>query len=158
MVETTETGSEGTEETGKEIVTDTGEIATEESVEYTPSYKYKVKDEEREFDKRLHAAIKTKEDEDYIRDLHTRADGLDTYKKKHSDLEGQTNKIVAGLQKLQQFRDSGDIGNLVKSLGLKDDALIDYVKSVLDEDNLPKEQKDYLERMRKLEDNNRRLE
>ena len=52
----------------------------EEPAPYEPNFSYKYKDEELEFDERLRSGIKTKEDEDYVRDLVTAHKAHSAYK------------------------------------------------------------------------------
>lgn len=123
-----------------------------EEPEYVPSYEYSVKDKTLEFDSRLRDSIKSKEDEDYIRDLYTRADGLESYKTKAADFESQAQSLVGGYQTLQDYRDKGDMRGLQKALGLTDDAILDFASTLLDEDELPEDQKQMLTDNRKLSD------
>lgn len=109
--------------------------------EYVPNYDYKVKDETLKFDERVLGSIKSKEDEDYYRDLYTRAAGLDSYKAKVKETESQAQTLIGGYKTLQDLRDGGDIRGLQKALGLSDDAILDFATELLDEDELPEEQK-----------------
>ena len=116
--------------------------------EYEPNFNYNVKDEEREFDERLRGSVTSKESEDYLRDLYTRADGMESMKAKMeernsytSELEGTAASMTQGFKTLQGFRDAGDMRGLSKALGLKRDAILDYAEQLLDEDALPEEQK-----------------
>lgn len=50
--------------------------------EYVADLTYKVHDEEHKFDEKVNGFIKSKEDEDFFRDLYTRAAGIDVLKPK----------------------------------------------------------------------------
>ena len=136
----------------EDVVDSAIEEVTEDAPEYSPNYEYSVKDKTLEFDSRLRDSIKSKEDEDYIRDLYTRADGLESYKTKSAELESQTQSLVGGYKTLQDFRDKGDMRGLQKALGLTDDAILDFASTLLDEDELPEDQKQMLTDNRKLSD------
>lgn len=146
LVEDSITEEEGTlDGAGDEI---TGADATAQSQEYTPSYKYKVLDEEKEFDTRLHGIIKSKDDEEFLRDLYTRADGLENYKQKLSmrDTEFDTYRnqmapVVEGFKKLKAARDSGKLQDLFYDLGLDEDTVLQYALSIASERELPEQQR-----------------
>lgn len=133
--------------------------------EYVPSFTYKVKDEEKQFDERLQSIIKTKEDEDYIRELYTKSDGLDSYKEK---LDASTNKLTemeatiadyqdkhgttqAFYQQLVENRDSGNHRKLMESIGLGEDAVLKLAMDIAQEREMPAEQRQVVEANRKLE-------
>jgi altronate dehydratase len=132
-----------------EIITDDGGAE-----EWKPNLTYKVLDEERKFDERLATVIKDKATEDYFRDLYTKADGLDSYKQKYAEIEGQSKQLVQGYQTLKQLRDQGNVAGLMEAIGLKEDALFDYVHKKLQEEQLPEEDRKVLERERQLQKEN----
>jgi len=119
---------------------------------YEPDFGYSIKDEKLEFDERLRGSVKSKEDEDYIRDLYTKAGGLDEYKTKYADVESQAQNLIGGYEKLQSMRDGNDIRGIQKALGLTDDQILDYATALLDEDELPSEQKEVIQSNRKMQD------
>ena len=135
---------------------------TQEPEEYTPSFTYKVKDEEREFDERLREVIRDKETEEYLRDLYTRADGLDTYKQKLSereqalqDLEQYRTKAIQmqeGFTQLKQFRDNGDYRRLFSSVGLNDDQILEYALKLAEEQEMPEQYRQTVQEKRQYED------
>lgn len=98
---------------------------------YTPTLKYKVKDKEFEFDPRLKDVIKSKKDEEYFRDLYTKAAGLDTYKSRSLELEAQARQLLAGYTKLQEMRDQKQYDKMASALGLSEDAIIDMAAQVI---------------------------
>lgn len=110
-------------EDGEEQEDDVEEEGSDEP--YTPTLKYKVKDKEFEFDPRLKDVIKSKKDEEYFRDLYTKAAGLDTYKSRSSELENQAKQLLAGYTKLQEMRDQKQYDKLASALGLNEEAIID---------------------------------
>lgn len=146
----------GIEEVVDEVVVDDSGNAVEE--DYKPTLTYKVLDEEKEFDKRLHDVVKDKETEKYIRDLYTRADGLDSYKKKYGEVEQQASMLVKGFEKIKSYRDAKDFGNLTKALGINNDDLINHVKTILERERLPEDRRAEIERLERLEEKNKLYE
>ncbi len=74
--------SEGDSEDKKEVASEEkseGETEEEENV-YSPNYQYKFQDEMFEFDKRVQSSIKSKEDEEYFRDLYTKSSAMELMK------------------------------------------------------------------------------
>lgn len=123
------------------------EQGTDAGQDYVPSYSYKVLDEEREFDTRFHGIVKSKDDEEFLRDLYTRADGLDSYKQKLStadtefdNYKQQMTPVVDGFQKLRTARDEGNLQDLFYDLGVQDDAILNYALDLAKERELPEQQ------------------
>lgn len=159
MEEVTGTETEGTEEVVETTEsTETPEDGAKETTEWKPNYSYKVLDEEKQFDERLHGVIKDAETEKYVRDLYTKADGLDSYKKRYADLEAQAAQLVGGFNKLKEYRDNGDIASLSKALGVSNETLIEHVRSVLEEERLPEKDRRQIEESRKNQDRVKALE
>lgn len=139
--------------------TATGDEATDsEESDYEPNFKYSIRDEEHEFDERLRGLIKSKEDEDYVRDLVTRADGLEGYKTKlserdtaYSTLEGTTSKLKGAMTKLHSLREGKKYDKLFEALGISDEAVMEYSLQRAQEEELPDEQKELIRRNRELE-------
>ena len=63
--------------------------------DYTPNTTYKIKDEEKSFNEKLVAGIKDKETEDHLRDLYTKADGLESYKQKFTKKDEVQKQVQA---------------------------------------------------------------
>lgn len=126
--------------------------------EYAPNYSYKYKDEDREFDERFRAGVTDKESEDYLRDLYTKADGLEGVKTKNSEWEEKYNTVYAHDQKqtvafdtLRSLRSDGNFRQLFASIGVTEDQLIDHVAALIDEQNLPEDQQQVLKTNRDME-------
>lgn len=123
-------------------------VSGESAPEYTPSYVYKVLDQEKQFDDRLKEAIKSKEDEDYIRDLYTKADGLEAYKKKYTDIEVEAgtlrNKVqtLGGfMNKVKKWRDEGDYDSLFNALGIEEEARLSHALKLAQLKQMPEDQR-----------------
>lgn len=142
----------------EEVDSEPSQEATSETAEqYTPDYSYSIKGESKEFDEKLRGLIKTKEDEDFVRDLVTKAEGLDDYKAKDTDwqqkysaIEQHTTQLTSGYKKLQSQRDSGDMMGLQETLGITDEMVLNRATAILNEEDLPKEQRDLIIKNREL--------
>lgn len=75
---------------------------TAEAQKYEPNFKFKVLDEEKEFDEWVRGAVKDKDTEAKVRELYEKAHGLDHVKPKLAE-ERQAREQVEG--KLQEFVD-----------------------------------------------------
>lgn len=132
--------------------------------DYVPNFKYKVKDEEFDFDERVQGIIKTKEDEDYFRDIYTRAGGIDSYKQKVNDYESKVSKLTSGIDELSQgfhrikeLRDSGNMSELVHTLGIEEDKIVDYALELARRSELPQEERERIEQNQIFERENQAL-
>lgn len=132
--------------------------------EYVPSFSYKVKDEERTFDERFKSIVKSKADEDYIRDLYTKADGLPLIKEKLEATEhkvGEYANTVATLQEtvstahnfftsIKQDIASGNLREAVRKLGVDGDLLLRAAIEEAQEREMPEAQRKTLQAQREL--------
>ena len=132
------------------------ETPTEHHVEddavYTPNYKYKVKDEEFDFDERVHSAIKSQDDEDYFRDIYTKAGGIDSYKQKVdgyetkiTELTGGVDELSQGFHRIKELRDKGNMSELIHTLGIKEDDVVNYALELAKKNQLPQEERERID-------------
>lgn len=135
-----------------------------EKMTYNPNFEYNVKGETKEFDSRLKSAITSPEDEDFIRDLVTKADGMDSFKEKleeskakQSEYEGTIATLGERTHTLENFytnivkeRDNGNHRGACKSMGLSDDDILKTAIEIAGERNLPTEERTKLENDRKM--------
>lgn len=82
------------------------EEQTSEEPKYQPNYKYNVAQKELEFDERLRAIIKDKDSEDYVRDLVTRAEGLDLVKQRLSEKDNLAKDLQSRYGEIQTEHES----------------------------------------------------
>lgn len=125
--------------------------------EWSPNFNYEVKGEQREFHEGLRDSVKDKEMEDYLRDLYTKADGLETYKAKlekyEENAKGQNEQIdllMNGYKSLKSNRDSNNIDALLGDLGVADneefqDAILDWAIKKAEHLTLPQEEQDRID-------------
>lgn len=152
----TKVAESGVEEESQAQPEDSAEV--NEPPAYDPSFTYTVRDEQREFDERIRGAIKDKETEDLIRDLYTRADGLDGYKEKlskrdseYNALYEQSEALTSGYKTLLDMRNSKDYRGLAEALGLDHDFIVNWGLETIKEEELPEEQKVALNKQREME-------
>lgn len=148
--ETVEEVIESNEESTEQVAEPT-ESEISETPEYTPNFSYKVKDEEFNFDERIQGAVKSVEDEEYFRDLYTKSAGLDSYKEKYADVEGQMEALVSGYRNMEQLQQNKDVAGVTKLFRFSDDDVLDYAEKILSHRELPEEQRVQLEKQQSME-------
>ena len=157
--EVIESVNEEVKEDVNEESVETKSVVAEE--EYTPSYTYKVLDEEKEFDDRFKELIKTKDDEDFIRYIVTRSERLDNYKQKYSakeielsDAFGKVNTLAQGFQTIKEKRDAKDYRGLLKTLGWEENDVLEFALELAEEKQLPDNERKTKETERILKEEN----
>lgn len=130
-----------------------------EAEEYVPNYSYKIKDDELEFDEAIRSAITSKDAEEHLRDLYTKAGGLDTYKTKLTekeqtlqDYQTKISSLTDGFNTMKTFRDNGDYRKLFATVGLKEEQVLEYALKIAEEAELPEEQKTIINENRQYQD------
>jgi hypothetical protein len=134
--------TESTEIDSDPVETD-GEAKPEESG-YEPNYKFKVLDDELEFDDRIRDVVKDKDTEEYIRDLYTKAHGLDSYKSKLETKNSEMENLQSKYQETESYLDTVKQGidqleNLSKDdfmafqrrLEIPDEKILDRAREIL---------------------------
>lgn len=130
----------------------------DETPAYEPNFKYRVGDSELEFDERVRSVVTSKEHEDYLRDLYTKAHGLDLAKSRHeekqkewqktfseySQLQETFGKVQDSFSKLDAIKDS-DFGLFQKRLQISDQAVLRRALEIAQVHDNPQE-RDRLER------------
>ena len=115
-----------------------------EEPEYQPNYSFKVKDDEHEFDEWVRPSITSKEHEDKLRDLYTKAYGLDSVKsraddfeRKYSDVNGkygslnqQWEQMSNGLHKINDMKEK-DFGTFRKVWQIPDHKILEAASEIM---------------------------
>lgn len=131
---------------------------------YTPNYKFKYAvagkntAEEREFDEDLRPLIKNAETEKKYRDLYEKAYGLDFVKPRYQEqrqelqtLRTEHEGLNKELQTLGQHVQKKDIGTVAAMLGLSKEDVYNWVRSDLQYQELPQEERQRIEHQKQLE-------
>ena len=167
-IETTEVGSttepnagagvetDSTNSSAPAPVTDTpADVA--DAVAYAASYKYKVDGAEKEFDDFIRPVIKDADTEKKIREMYEKAHGLDRIKQSYdkaktgfNEYKGKYDNVTKSIGQLEGYLKGGDLDNFFGSIGLNHETLFKYVKSKLDEQELPQEHRQALEERSQL--------
>lgn len=121
---------------GSSVGGDIGRGSDSATPAYTPNYQFKVYDKTHEFPEWIRGAITDKAREDEVRDVFSRAYGLDGFKSKFDRLRSEYEGLAPyrekfesasqQIQKLVALRQH-DFHGFVNALGLSDDQLIDYL-------------------------------
>lgn len=113
--------------------------------EYSPDYKFKVRNEEFEFDEKLRPLVTNKDVEDHLRDLYTKSHGIDYLKKGldeksntitelssgKSQLENEFNSMKEGFVRLGEMS-RNDFTSFQKSMEISDDAILKRAEEIID--------------------------
>lgn len=152
----TEEVSTAPEESG--ATEQTTQVEQGEAQAYMPSYKFKVKDKELEFDDFVRSAVKDKDTEAKLRDLYERAYGLEevknsrnTFEQKYKELDGKYSQVSQSLKQLGGFLQENRMGDFFQALNIPKDKIIEYAIEELKYQELPPEQKQAIEYQRQLQ-------
>lgn len=111
---------------------------------YEPNFKFKVHNEEHEFDERVRGAVTSKEAEEHLRDIYTKAYGLDHVKKSQEEkenklqqtsseftaLQTQFGRVQNNLQRLNSLK-TEDFGTFQKAWEIPDAAVLQRASEIL---------------------------
>jgi hypothetical protein len=101
--------------------------------DYSPNTKYKVLDEEHDFDPKLKKLL-TKETEPVIRELYEKAHGIEGIKasrtqavRERDEVQGNYNNLVQEVARVINYRKAGDLDSFFESVQLDDNAIAGYI-------------------------------
>lgn len=111
------------------------EVKPEEK--YQPNFKYKAAEQEKEFDDRLKSIIKSKQDEDWLREVMSKADGFDAAKElreqklakaheKYEALDHNYRQLEQSVRPVVEMLEKKDYANAFEVLGISDQDIIKY--------------------------------
>jgi hypothetical protein len=127
---------------------------------YTPNFKYKVKDSEMEFDEWVRPVIKSKEHEEKLRDLYTKAMGLDeikkdrdTIKESFSKLEPDYKQLTQSLDVLSGWAKNGEYDKFFEALRIPEDKILSYAVERIKYHQLPQEERARIDAARAQKEN-----
>lgn len=129
-------------------------------MEFTPDYKYKVRDEEHEFDEWARPLIKDEATQKHMQDLYTKGHGLalakterDQYKEKFGNVEQSLNILNGYVQDYYKNpQNGGDAArNFIESLGLPKQMFLQYAVNELKYQGMTPEQRTEVDTSRQQE-------
>lgn len=113
--------------------------AATEAAKYEPNYKFTIGDKEHEFDEFLRTAIKDKQTEEQLRQLYTRAHGLDAIKDRHKQTQeylkserAEKEQLQGFYQELDGFINQRDFGAFLERTGIDKNLVFEWVKQELE--------------------------
>lgn len=118
---------------------------SEEDGEYKPNTKYKVLDEEHEFDAKLKGLL-NEETEPIIRELYEKAHGLDAIKnsraavtRERDEVRGNYNNLVGEVGRILNYKRAGDLQSFFEGVQLDDQTIAKYILEKVRVSQLPPE-------------------
>ena len=123
------------------------EQAAPEIPTYTPNYKFKVMDQEKEFDPWIRGAIKDAETEKKVKELYEKAYGLDYVKpkyeqtqKEYGNLSQQYQSLYNDANEAMYYKRQGDLDAFFEKVQLQPEKVYQWVLDKIQRQNLPPEQ------------------
>jgi len=131
-----------------EVAKDLEVEAKAEEPEYQPNFKFKVMDQEKEFDEWLRPVVKDADTEKKVRELLEKAYGLDHQKPKFEERTKQLEETTKNYELLRSaaeeaftFRDKGDLDRFFEVTSVKPEAVYQWVLDKMKQMELPEEQR-----------------
>ena len=131
---------------------------------YTPNYKFKVHDEEKEIDEIYRGLIKDQDTEKKIREMHEKAFGLDVQKPKferlkteHQVVSEKYTNIDNSLKQLSSYVRENDLGSFFDAVNIPKEMVFHFVKTELEKMGAPPEQRAQLEEFDRIRRENQSL-
>lgn len=122
------------------------EVTEPEVPSYVPNVKFKVQDQEKEFDDWARPFV-NKDNESKFRELYEKAHGLDVVKpklqetrQKVSQLEGYISQREGAINEILSFKKNGDLDRFFESVDLPPQQVAQWLLKKLEIQNLPPEQ------------------
>lgn len=142
---------------------------TPEEPEWSPNFKYKVYDEEKEIDEWLRPVVTSPEQEAALRELYEKAGGLPKIKEKYEGLKEQVNnhykKVEADfntqtqtVNELLGFVDKKDFGTAFKQLGIANEDVLKYALDIVKYQEMSPEQRQAYDQQQLIQQQNYELE
>jgi len=115
-----------TSEKGEEEIVSESDVSDSTDNVYSPNYQYKFQDEMFEFDERVKPVIKSKEDEDFFRDLYTKSRAMEMMKERAENVSKDLDSYKG---KVSEYE--AQLPSLKQDLSQKD-SMIDYFSKIMD--------------------------
>lgn len=129
--------------------------------EFTPNYKFKVYDQEKEFDDFIKPIIKDKETYAKVKELYEKAHGLDYVKPKYQktktdyeNLNTQFNKVNGTFENILSLANKKDLRTLAQVFGFSGKEILSAANQELNYLEMSPEQRQDIERRQEIERQN----
>lgn len=122
-----------------------------ETPEWEPSYSYKVRDEEKEFDEWAKPFIKDEQTYKNFQDLYTRGHGLELAKNERDEYKQKLGTLEESLGVVNELVQKNDARGFIEALGLPKKMFIDYAINELKFQELPPEEQQKINAQRQQE-------
>lgn len=129
------------------VTGDNSKLASDDKPDFTPNYKFKVMDEEKEIDEWLRPVIKDADTEKKAREILEKAYGLDYAKPKHEERElqlkeisEQYHNILTPVQEVLSARDAGDFDTMLELINVPVEKMAQWLVDKANRLNLPEDQ------------------
>jgi hypothetical protein len=125
---------------------------------YTPNYKFNHLDKEHEMDEFVRQAIKDKASEEKMRDLYTKAFGLDAMKPRYekvrdnfNTLKSEHDQLINNISLLDGYYKQGNLDEFFKTLQIPEQTIYKYVLDKLNYQEMPQDQRAQLDNYRRAQ-------
>lgn len=147
------TGSDtSTSDTSPDTSTSDTSTASVTPPAYTPNLKFKVHDKEKEFDASFKEFIKDKKTEDLVRDLYTKADGIDEIKGKYQkasegykNLHAEHSNLNSSINNLSKMVAMDDFDGFFQAIKIPEERILRWVQQKLQRMEMPPDQRQVYE-------------
>lgn len=144
----------------------------EQKPAFTPNFKYKAFQKEKEIEEFWRPLIKDADSEKKVKDLFTRAEAFDDLKARFEGTNQEFSRVYndyaaldADVRKVTSFLNKGDFDNFFDSIGVTHEKIFNWVAEKLAQEELPPQQKQALraqqlerQRLYELEQENKTLD
>lgn len=144
---------------------DSSEESAKEQPAYTPNYKLKVMDQEKEIPEKFRELIKDAETEKEVREIFEKAYGLEFAKPKHearehqfNTLQAEHNQVIGSINEIKHLYQKGDMDGFFEKLAIPPQKVLQYALEKLKYEELPPEQKAMIDAQKNAEKERYRVE
>jgi len=124
---------------GDAVVGDDKEDPDQES--YAPNYKYRVKDKELEFDESLRIGVTSKLQEEKLRELYTKASGIEEISESRNQLQSQHSGLINQLKTAGQYARIDDYDKVFELMAIDPKRVAAWVLEKVKEQDLTLEER-----------------
>ena len=131
---------------------------------YNPNFKYKVHDQEKEFDELFRPLVKDADSEKKVREIHEKLFGFEVIKPKYEartqeleTLKKEYFPVKEGITQLKEWVKAKDFDSFFQGCNIPENMIMEWVAQKLRYQGLPPEEKERYDRQTQLERENAEL-